>query len=1230
MAHREQTFARPAEPQRDTHGLRIELLGGFHILLDGQPVPTSAWRLQKARSLVKLLALAPGHRIHREHVMDQLWPDLEPDAAANNLYYALHVARRALASARSGHATSAGLIHFQQQVLSLYPAVPIWIDVDAFESAAAAARGTSDPDRYQTALDHYTGDLLPDDRYEDWCAARRAALRETHLSLLVTMARLRETQGAYLSAIEALQRVVEIEPVHEEAHVTLMRLYALTRQRSLAIRQYERLREALQRELGIEPDPASQQLFEVIQISDLTVHSTPALRDIAAIPDAPIRVTAPGSSALPPERPTGPPAPAPALTAHAARATPGPAIPLIGREDALARLRAAWRSVGMQPHLVALSGEAGIGKTRLADEALAWANSQRIATATARCYATTAGLAYAPVADWLRADSLWPAMLALDDLWLTETARVVPEILVERPRLARPGPLVEGWQRLRFTQALGQVFLQASQPLMLLLDDVQWCDRETLDWLHTLLHGTARAPLLIVCTLRPEDIGGDHPFASLAADLLRGDQLTQIALDRLDAQETATLAAQIAGQALDPILAAQLFTETEGLPLFIVQMAHASVGLLQREHPGDSGANRNAPVHGALPLPPTIQAAITERLARLSPHARELVGVAATIGRAFGFDLLARAASADEDTLMRGLDELWQRRVIRERGPDAYDFSHDKLREVAYMALSATRRRALHRRLAQALEEIHAGALDMISGQIADHYLKAGEPARAIEFLERAGNRARALFANDEAERYYRTLVRQLDELDRPLDAAHARKELAAVLTTTARYDEALATLEHAARAFDTAGDRDAAGQISARIGLVHSVRGTPKEGISLLQPLVESASALPFSIQTQIALVTALAQLYSMSGQYSASLAPARQAAQLAEAQGDDAALLTAKRLYGLALFTLGRPTEAVEVLDAVIRLAEASGALMTLAFALNNAGLAHQILGHLDQCHQYVERALVTARRTGDPTTIAFMLCTRGVHFTVSGAWAASRADFEAAAALSQAHHTTWASSHPPLGLGRLCMYEGKWDEAKAHLENSIALAASAGNLYALRTAHATIAIHDLLHDRPSAARAHLDTLLDRSGDPESEVTDLLPLLAWTYLDDGNLETAAKLLAQSMTRAAREQNQLALLDVLHIRAMLAMRQGNWQEAAALLDENLALARSIGCPYDAAKALYLYGRLHHETGHPTQARERLEAALAILSRLGERLYAERAQRLLASLPHHSAPGLIR
>ncbi|MGN6755874.1 MAG: tetratricopeptide repeat protein [Thermomicrobiales bacterium] len=309
--------------------LTIQLFGGFQVTIGATPIPASAWRLRKAASLVKLLALAPGQRLPREQVLEALWPDLEPAAALNNLRYTLHIARQILEA--PPHSAKRAL-HLQDEQLLLRPAGELRLDTETFAAAVVAARRTADPAAYEAALALYPGELLPEDQYEDWAAGQREAFRDTALALLSELAARYEARGDQRRAIAALERLVRWEPAHEEATIRLMRLLTAAGQQSQALRQYARLRSALRRELDADPAPSTQQFYTAI----LARRETPA--------------------ALP------------ASTPGPQNNLPAPLTSFVGRAQALDELTTILTSAPPAPRLVTLTGTGGCGKTRLALE----------------------------------------------------------------------------------------------------------------------------------------------------------------------------------------------------------------------------------------------------------------------------------------------------------------------------------------------------------------------------------------------------------------------------------------------------------------------------------------------------------------------------------------------------------------------------------------------------------------------------------------------------------------------------------------------------------------------------------------------------------------------------------------------------------------------------------------------------------------------------------------------
>jgi DNA-binding NarL/FixJ family response regulator len=203
--------------------VRISLLGSFRVSIGSRTIGEDQWRLRKAAALVKLLALAPNHRLHCEQVMYLLWPHLGPEAAANNLRRTLHSARRTFETDPESAARYLGRRGGQ---LMLCPEASLWVDVDAFEEAAATARRTREPAAYWIALDAYSGDLLLEDRYEEWAETRREQLQQTYLALLAEVAALHEERGEFGPRIEAVRRISLEKQAHGGSQAGTRRSYS--------------------------------------------------------------------------------------------------------------------------------------------------------------------------------------------------------------------------------------------------------------------------------------------------------------------------------------------------------------------------------------------------------------------------------------------------------------------------------------------------------------------------------------------------------------------------------------------------------------------------------------------------------------------------------------------------------------------------------------------------------------------------------------------------------------------------------------------------------------------------------------------------------------------------------------------------------------------------------------------------------------------------------------------
>jgi predicted ATPase/DNA-binding SARP family transcriptional activator len=940
--------------------LHIRLLGDFSLIYgDRQVTSLNTMRLQ---SLLAYLVMHRDVPQQRQHLAFLFWPDATEAQARNNLRQLLHQLRQALPAVEQ-------FLSADTHMLRWHPVTPFHLDVAEFEQTLTLAdAATRRHDQHghpqgaplpvpqtgshptpplslqQAALEQadslYRGELLPG-CYDEWILPERERLRQRHLQVLEQLLRLFEVQGDNVTAIRYAQRLIGLDPLSEDLYRRLMRLFALNNDRASALHVYHTCVTTLQREMGVDPDPATREAYE-----RLMQQEAPTIQAIVHQP-------------LPAATPT-----------------------LIGREREWGHLQDAWhRATDGGSHFVLVTGEAGVGKSRLAEEFLLWTSQQGVVTAKTRSYAAEGQLSLAPVTDWLRSDGLRAPLRQLDEVWLTEVVRLLPELLAERPALPHYEPVTEYGQRQRFFEALTRAILITPQPLLLLIDDLQWCDQETLEWLHFLLRFDPTARLLVIGCAREEELPPQHALRTLLLHLRTTAGVTEIALQPLDAAETAKLASQVAKHELDMDSVMRLFQETEGYPLFVVEIVRAGLERVPTGAPEAGRLQRQSPLDEAQTLPPRVQAVLVGRLLQLSASSHAFVELAATIGRAFTLDLLITASNADADSAVRALDELWHKRIVREHGSNSYDFTHDKLREVAYGEISAPQRRMLHRRVAQALEAMHTEDLDLVSGQIASHYERAGMIEQALPYYQRAAAVAQRVYANEDA---ISLLSRSLELLELlPAGSKRDKQELSLRLALAPLYlvtkgwaaPENERTLDRALALCDTVGDDAQRAQTLYGLQSVYVVQAR-LERVQMLTDELHTlyqrsvGSAPPFADMMLTGARLHLGRITEANAQFAEIIAAhdPDQILHVQESQGSNYAA-HARAWQAHALWCLGYPQQAQERgLDAV-KMVQELDQPFNQALVSAYLALLQQLRADEAVAREHAEQALALANKYQAP---------------------------------------------------------------------------------------------------------------------------------------------------------------------------------------------------------------------------------------------------------------------
>ncbi|MBV7339345.1 AAA family ATPase [Chloroflexi bacterium TSY] len=620
--------------------LEFRFLGCFQIRYKGQLI--TQIHQPRLQSLLAYLVLRHDVAQTRQQLAFLFWQETSEQQARTNLRNLLFQLRRQWPDAKHFLQMTRHAIQWRSDDRFIVDVV----EFDQILQQAGAA--AEDSDRMETLLMEavalYKGDLLPT-LYDDWIFPEQERLRRRYLQALEQLIALLETRREYVAAMNYAHLLLSHDPLREESYRHLMRLYTLNDDRVSATGIYHNCVATLWHELEVEPAPATQMLFE-----QLCQEKHPK----APLTQATILSTEENSS-----------------------------TPLIGRHAAWQELQRTWhRAIHDRPHVVLLTGETGIGNTRLAEEFLIWTRCQGGSTAKITCFASEAQCAFAPIVRLLQQAPFQQAFTTLKQVWRNELLELWPQLREGQSQLSsQPSPFTE-WQRARIFEALAHLFLQARQPVLLVIDDLQWCDSETLNWLRYLLRflrevgpetsGEHRKQprLLIVGVIKSEECEDEQPLTAWRFALQQRYPVTEIELQPLDWCETAKLIVATLDRPVSDDFVDELYRQSEGVPFYILEILKAQEKKGVSE--GDNSTEGRAKV---LPVP--IQQLLEGRLHHLSTTARELLALAAIVGNKFTLNELVAVSGLDEEQLVKAMEEALQYRLIVEERAGSYTFSHN-------------------------------------------------------------------------------------------------------------------------------------------------------------------------------------------------------------------------------------------------------------------------------------------------------------------------------------------------------------------------------------------------------------------------------------------------------------------------------------------------------------------------------------------------------------------------
>jgi DNA-binding SARP family transcriptional activator/tetratricopeptide (TPR) repeat protein len=992
--------------------LHLTLLGGFQVRLGTGDAASLARK--KGQALLAYLVVEPGEVHLRDKLAALLWGDRTDQRARQSLRQTLLALRQALPD------NAADVLRIDGENVALNHR-GLEVDVVAFEALA----NDGSPDALTQAAALYTGDFLEglgvqEPRFEEWLIGQRERLRELAIEVLAKLLAHQTATGAVQEAVQTGGRLLGLDPLQEVVHRALMRLYARQGRRGTALRQYQICTAVLQRELGVEPEDATKQLYqELLQTVPL-----------------PSTVPRPAEGGEDLARPA----------AEGAIDACVPAAPLVGREPEMAMLRRlrgrAWRG---EARTAVILGEAGIGKSRLVAAVVGDSLEHGGRALVGRAHETERILPFGPWVEAFRTAGVIPELArapGLDAVWRVPLTRLFPDL--GEPGAASTSAAEEDHVRLfeAMAQALGH--LASRQPLLVVLEDLHWADEMSLRLLAFLSRRAASWPVLFVATLRQEEVIDAPAVTRLLRELGREPHFVSLMLAPLSVPDTVTLVRLLGRSGTDEPtvqrLGTQIWHASEGNPFMVVETMRALYG-----------TNASA-VADALPTPPRVRDIIAARLDRLSHRGRELAALASVIGREFDFALLENAAGPDGRETAAAVEELVARHVLHVVN-ERLDFTHERIREVAYERLLPPRRRLLHAAVAHALERLYAHDLAPHYAALSLHCQQGALWDKAFTYLRNTGATAAVRGAHHAAVTCFEQALDALQQLpeshaslEQSIDVRFALRNSLAAL---GEYDTLSDHLDAAEAAAQTVGDRLRVGWVSAYRTNELFVRGENQAAIAS----GECASAIAATVGNLRLQVTAdlfLGQACHAVGAYRRGADLLRQNMAALAAERLRRTISPTHEIYtgaclACCLAELGEFREGVTCTTQALRLADEIDRSYARAHASFGGGIVCLRKGDLARAVSLLEHGLDACRGREFPFLAAAHESLLGYAYLLTDRLAEALALLEDAVESFAVHMR--GAALPMVYLAECYLKANRRGDARAMVDRALALAVDRG---------------------------------------------------------------------------------------------------------------------------------------------------------------------------------------
>ncbi len=907
-------------------------------------------------------------------------------------------------------------------------------------------------------------------------------------------------------------------------------------------------------------------------------------------------------------------------------------IPLINRVEEMNILKETVDgTIQGEGGVVFLHGEAGIGKTRLARELAAYARLRGMQVLSGRCPALFRMDGVPPyilwsevLRDYLEACSS-EQLYRVVGFYASEVAKLVPELKQKLAAIPQSLPINPEHERDRLFEAVSQFIINVSKetPLLVVLDDLQWTDQTSLLLLHYLARGIYKTSLLFLGAYRDTDIDEKHPLSPVLTELNRERLLQSVSLRRMSFGDASDLIRQILEQDdVSKEFCELVYKKTRGNPFFIEEVIKSlkEEGVIFREE-----NQWKIKEVSRIEFPKTVKSVIKARISRLDDECQNILTLASFVGNDFTFEGLFGVTGVEESRLLELMEKLLKTGLVKEqmiRGEDVYCFADVIVRDVVHEEVSHIRHKKLHDSVGSALEKVYAQNVDQHFGELAYHFLEAGNRDKALDYFFKAGEKAQKVYAHNEAFSYLQRALELLEEKGSSLEQrVSVIERLGDLKAWIGESDVCLEYWDKSLTLWNQLGDKKRVAGLHVKMAnMLWDAVGDKEKASEHHNAALQILEKEPKSVELA-RLYENISHMLWRTGETTKAESFAHKALKLAEKFGDAETLA---ECYNDLTAVTQSFEESGEYLEKGLKIALENNCVETAIRLYNNISLYYWEIGDTQKTVETRQKGFELGKKVGETLGASWIGRNLAYSYINMGEMQNALALLDELLALSKRTKNTIGIAQATSFIGRIYQYLGEWDQSLQYLREGYSIATSTSDYQTIALAAWLLGELFLEMEEDSEAEKYLNegnSVFEKGGNIVFQVGLTLPPLAKLYLKKGETEKARELTEKIYEYAAKEKFKAIIPTAEMLKGMVFRGQKNWEESIQHFEKSLQECKSMNFQkwyvWNFAEILSEYGLMYlerNQEGDKEQAYSLLNQALEIHDRIGAKKKAEKTR----------------